>query len=359
MASKKAAPLTLTQAAFAMRQIILVGGITVVFLIVGRVFAEAAIQYWQATHPTPPPPPTAGFGVLPRIAFPESRVKVETFRLEAPATALRPPSDRAAVFFQPSQRASLLAVDKANKQANVLGFLLAPDRISTDMYRWRRTSPLPAVLDYNIITGTFTLRVDWQSNPAFLQGNKLPTEDAAIAASKQILANAGLLPKDMATGSAKITYLKGSGTSYLNTVSYSEADFLQVDLFRSPVFGQYIVMTERPNKGTVRAIISGNADRNQQLVALEYSYLPVDYLSFHTYAIITPNQAYTLLSSGKGYTASASENQTVAVIRNIYLAYYDSGNKPQSYLQPIYVFEGDGGYVGYVSAIDPAYLTAQ
>ena len=40
-----------------------------------------------------------------------------------------------------------------------------------------------------------------------------------------------------------------------------------------------------------------------------------------------------------------------AVVRNVSLAYYDSVI-PQNYLQPIYVFEGDGNFIGYVSAID-------
>lgn len=356
MAAPKAKPLTLTQAAAAMRKVIVATGITLGILIVGRVFLEAAINYWKATHPEPPPPPTVGFGVLPKLAFPESVIKPTKYTLQVSSTNLRPFSDRALVFFQPSQRASLLAVDKASRQATVLGFLFQPERITSEQYRWRRTQPLSAVLDYNIVNGTFTMKVDWQSNPAFLQGNRLPTEDQAIGLAKQTLGSAGILPKDMATGSAKVTYLKSDGDSYTNTVSFSEADFLQVDLFRTPVRSQFPILGERPNKGAVRVIMSGNQDRNLQTVAVEYNYLPVDYNTSHTYPIITPNAGYQLLAAGKGYSASISEGQTEAVIRNIYMGYYDSGNKAQNYLQPIYVFEGDGGYVGYVSAIDPKWI---
>lgn len=356
MAKPKAKPLNLTETAASMRKLILVGGVTLVALIVGRVFFESAVNYWNATHPQPPPPPTVGFGILPKIEFPLTQTSPTKYTLQVPAAQLQASSDRIFVFFEPSKRASLLAVDKATKQANTLGFLFDPERITNEMYRWRRTQPLPAVLDYNIINGTFTLRVDWQSNPAFLQGTRLPTEDAAIDLAKQTISGAGLLPKDMATGSAKVSYLKSSGSSYANTVSYSESDFLQVDLFRTPIYGKFPVLTSKPTKGTIRAIISGSPDRSQQIVALEYNYLPVDYSAVHTYPLLTPQAAFQLLSNGKGYAANVSEGQTEAVIRNISLAYYDSGSTPQDYLQPIYVFEGDGGYIGYVPAIDPKML---
>ncbi|MEP7167199.1 MAG: hypothetical protein ABI758_04440 [Candidatus Woesebacteria bacterium] len=359
MAKPKAKPLTLTQAAYAMRKILLATGITLLVIIVGRIFLESAVNFWVNTHPKAPPPPTVGFGILPRLAFPESVAKPTSFRLEASAATMKATSDRAMVFFQPSKRASLLALDKASVQAKTLEFIFPPERITSESYRWRRTDPLPAVLDYNIVNGTFVLRVDWQSNPSFLQGNRLPDEDSAINTARNKVSEAGLLAKDMATGSAKVTYLKSNNGSYTNTVSFSEADFLQVDLFRTPVFGQFPILTERPNRGTIRAIISGSQDRSQQIIALDYSYLPVDYTVLYTYPIIPPTAAYQMLSAGNGYSASIAEGQTEAIIRNVYLAYFDSGSKPQSYMQPIYVFEGDGGYVGYVPAIDPKWISPQ
>jgi hypothetical protein len=37
------------------------------------------------------------------------------------------------------------------------------------------------------------------------------------------------------------------------------------------------------------------------------------------------------------------------------MGYYESSTY-QQYYQPIYVFKGDGDFVGYVSAIDPRYI---
>lgn len=357
MATQTAKPLTLSQMAFFMRKFILFGGITVAVLIVGRMFLESAVAFWKATHPEPPPPPTVGFGILPPLDLPKKAASGLTYKLEVPVSRLRPVSDRASVFFIASKRANLLALEKANEQAKVLGFLFEPEKITDDVYRWRRERPLPAYLEYNIISGLFTMTVDWQSDPAFLQDKRLPKEDSAIQTTRSILQQVGLLSKDIATGSAKVTYLRATGTSYTTTVSFSEADFLQIDLFRTPVLGVYPVVTTEPTRGTIRAIITPSPDRAQQIAKLEFNYLPVSYENFHTYPIITPSQAYDLLVQGKGGSSVVPEGLTQAVIRTITLSYYDSG-KQQQYFQPIYVLEGDGGYVGYVPAIDPRW-TAQ
>ena len=85
-----------------------------------------------------------------------------------------------------------------------------------------------------------------------------------------------------------------------------------------------------------------------------YNYTQVEYEQFETYPIISGDVAWQKLIDGQGYTAVAPENGSEAVVRRVGLAYYDSLDN-QQYLQPIYVFEGDGGFVAYVSAIDQGY----
>ncbi|PWU24164.1 hypothetical protein C5B42_00500 [Candidatus Cerribacteria bacterium 'Amazon FNV 2010 28 9'] len=347
-------PVTLTQTAFVARRAVVVFGITLLVYVVGRFFIDSFTQYWIATHPTPPPPPTHGFGILPKIAFPTNVGTPTSYKLELPPDRLAPPSDRAYVFFMPSQRASLLALSKAKQQAQDLGFLLEPQQITNDVYRWSHSQPLPATLDYNIVNGTFTQKLDWQSDPTFLQTNQLPNEDDAIAMTRTMLQAANLLGQDIATGSAKITYLKAGTSGYTPTVSLSESDFLQVDIFRTQILGTYDVVTDAPTHGAVRAIITGKQDTNLRFAMIDYKYLPVDYTSAFTYSIISPSEAFVDLRAGKGYTAAMSQSGTDVTIRTIRLGYYDSFT-PQSYLQPIYILEGDGGYIGYVSAVSPTW----
>lgn len=355
MATSTAKPLTLTQAAYFMRKFILISGIMLIVLMVGRFTLSAVIGYWKATHPEPPPPPTVGFGPLPKVQFPANVGTPNSIRMEIPTERLAATTDRAKVFFIPAKRASLLALDKAKQQASVLGFLFDPDPLTTEIYRWRRTTPMTANLDYNIITGTFTMKLDWQSDPAFFQENRLPDENGAIDDARQMLSSAGLLSKDIATSSAKVSYLKASGSTYASTVSLSESDFLQVDIFRDNIDTTYPVVTEIPDKGTIRAIVTGKTDRSLQFASVEYNYVPIEYSSYYTYPVIDPQAAYKLLQQGKGFTAAMPQTGTDVVIRSISLGYFDT-SQDKTYLQPIYILSGDGGYVGYVSAIPTACL---
>ncbi len=173
--------------------------------------------------------------------------------------------------------------------------------------------------------------------------------------TRSLLSSAGLMQQDIATGAAKITYLKSSANGYAPTVSLSESDFLQVDIFRTPIGGKYGFVMDEPDHGVVRAIISGSTDANLRFALIDYKYLPIDYINFETYPIITPTQAFDLLKAEKDYTAQMPQDQTNVVIRTIRLGFYDSYTQ-QQYLQPVYILEGDGGYVGYVPAITAVWV---
>src|SRR5690348_11287393 len=102
---KAVKPVSLTQVASVARKSILAGGIALAILVVSRFFLDSLVTYWKITHPAPPPPPTHGFGILPKIAFPKSVGTPTSYRLEVVPQVLSPKADRAPVFFMPAQRA--------------------------------------------------------------------------------------------------------------------------------------------------------------------------------------------------------------------------------------------------------------
>lgn len=109
--------------------------------------------------------------------------------------------------------------------------------------------------------------------------------------------------------------------------------------------------TPEGEKGSVHAILSGTQRAQNSVVAFEYHYQNVDYTQVETYPIRTAQSAWNLLKAGEGYIAQQGELET-AVIREVLLGYYDSF-EIQDYLQPIYVFRGDTGFIGFVPAVDP------
>lgn len=346
----------LTMVAFLGRQAVKFGAIAVVALIVGRTLFSAFSAYWKATHPPPPPPPTVGFGLLPAIAFPEQsgEDKPASYTLET-ATGTTPNfGDRAKVFFMPRSSPSLLADEEARKRAANLDFLFDPQILDDRTYRWTKSRPLETTLELDIQTNRLELTTDFLSRPELLADNELPDTFRAVSQVKSYLQRAQLLPADMATVAGKTQFLKVVGGELEEAVSVSDANFIQVDLFRNPIDGRYQMYT--PNgRGTVEAIVTGAFDNTDSVVRLNYDYQPIDYTQVHTYPLRSSQAAWKVLQAGEGYIANPGNGQQ-AVIRDIYLGYFDSFDE-QDYLQPVYVFEGDDGFLGYVPALDQQFVS--
>lgn len=352
--------LNLTQTTRIGRLVIKYGAIFLAVLIVGRIFLNSFIKFWRSINPPPPPPPTVGFGLLPAIRFPEqtSEERPANYELETPSGGLPDFGDRAKVFLMIQSTANLLADQKAREIAASYDFVFEPNIISSDIYRWRKSEPLNTQLEMNIFTNYFELSTDYLSRPELLARNDdLPDDYDAVQRVKQYLKRTDLLPADIATAAGEIVYLKALGGELAPAVSYSDADFIQVDLNRVPIDDKYRTYGPEGYKGTVHAIVAGFFGNRDSIVKLEYRYQPVDYQQVETYPLRDPRQAWKILQSGEGFVASGKDLET-ATIRQVELGYYESAQE-QDYLQPIYVFIGDEEFLGYVPAIDPTYIQAR
>lgn len=346
---------TLTDVTQVGRKTVLVAGVLLVVMVVGRFFLTSFIAFWKALNPPPPPPPTVGFGLLPVITFPDefAQTKPLTYELETASGGFPAFPDRAQVFLIKQNTLSLLSDERARAIAAEYNFIFEPETLNATEYRWRRSQPLEAVLEVNIETLQLTLATDYLSRPELLTGETID-EFEAVSRVKALLKRADLLGGDVATAAGEVTFLKILGGETVEAVSLSDADVLQVDLNRNPIDGEYPMYTPEGLKGTIRALVLSGLKGNDSIVELEYNYRELDYSQVHTYPLRSAQQAWQLLTAGEGYIASPSPSDT-AVVRDVILAYFDSYD-PQDYLQPVYVFVGDDGFLGYVPAIDPMYI---
>lgn len=347
---------TLTNVTAAGRQVVKFGLIGLVALMVGRMSVNAFIAYWKATHPPPPPPPTVGFGILPppRFEMQDEEEKPTSYVLETPTGRTPDFGDRARVYFMPKAPANLLADQQAKEIAAKYGFVFAPQVVNDRTYRWTKNTPLNSTFEMDIFSHTFTLTTDYQSRPELLINNNLPTGFDAVNTVKNFLKNSNLLPDDVATASGEILPLKTLGGTNEPAVSLSDADYLQIDLNRTPIDNQVRMFTPEGYKGAISAIVTGALKGSESIVQIESRYYPVDYTQVHTYPIRTAESAWQLLQAGEGFIVDKGRGDQ-AVIRSIKIGYYDDF-EPQEYLQPVYVFEGDGGFMAYVPAVDPKFL---
>ncbi|HPS40419.1 MAG TPA: hypothetical protein PLQ50_00220 [Candidatus Woesebacteria bacterium] len=347
----------LTSANYLGRLLVKYGLVFLVALMVGRILFNAFMNYWKATHPEPPPPPTVGFGILPNIKFPsqDETDKPQSYSLEM-AYGIKEITDRAKVFLVIKSAANLLADERIKEIAANYGFIFSPEVISDQTYRFTKNTPLDMSLEINSVDFTFSLRSNFLSRPDLLTSNgQLPEEFEAIKQVKNFVSSADLLGSDMASASGKVTFLKSIGGELKPAYSLSEANFLQVDINRNPIDQLYKIYTSEGEKGVISAKLTSAFSSNNAIVEMDYFYRQVDYLNFETYPLRTAKSAWNLVQSGDAYVLNG-KGLKEAVVREVELAYYDSFDE-QKYLQPIYVFKGDNNFMAFVPAVSANYLS--
>ncbi|KKR64381.1 MAG: hypothetical protein UU02_C0009G0030 [Candidatus Woesebacteria bacterium GW2011_GWA1_40_43] len=323
---------SLTKIAITSRKVIRYGIYLIIFLIVGRIFLDLGVKIYKKVFPAPPPAPTVRYGKLTKIPFPENGVTAKlTYTIETAEGGL--PTNiptQAKVYFMPKTSANLLSLDTAKSKAAALGFGTDVQQVSDTVYKFKNSN-YPSTLQMNIITGTFSISYDLISDKSPID-LKPPVAEVAASDFRSFLSEANVLPGDL-TGSVTHDFLKISNGQLVSALSLSEANFVKINLFRK---------------------------NYQQIIASEYHYNEVDESQYSTYPIKTPTEALTELQAGKVFIANLglNENEGTLKIRRVFLAYFDP-DAITEYYQPIYVFEGDNGFIAYLPAVISDYYQAQ
>ena len=343
----------LTQVSIITRKIIRYGIYSVIGIIILRGAILGAIHLYRYFFPPPPPPPTVAFGKMPKLPFPERDVPSNLkFRLETPIGSLPNLPYTAKVFYMPRISPTLLSLDYAQKKALNLGFDGEQNQITETVYSFKN-SRYPSELKISIVSGVFSISYNLAEDPSPLT-KKPPTPEVAATRARAFLSRSDLLTKDLSSGSTKTEPVRLNDNKIIGAVSLSDANFVKVNFFRKDYDG-YPSVTPDPNEANIWLIVSGETQREKEIIAGEYHYFPVDETKYATYPIKTAQQAWEELNQQKAFIASLGDNQNQEItIRRIYLAYYDAGVQT-SFYQPIVVFEGDKGFKAYLPAITDQY----
>jgi hypothetical protein len=348
---------SLTGISITSRKAIRFGIYFIMLMIFGRVFLNQGIKIYNKMFPAPPAAPTVKYGKLTKIPFPETGTSVKlTYTLETAEGGLPTNiSTQAKVYFMPKASANLLSLDTAKGKAAAFGFGSELQRVTDTIYTFKNPR-FPATLQINIISNTFSISYDLTADASPIS-LKPPVAEVATSRFKSFLSSAGALPSDL-TGPVTHDFLKISNGQLVSALSLSEANFVKINLFRRN-YDDLPMMTGNPNQANVWAIISGG-NQAQQIIASEYHYHAVDESQFSTYPVKTPQDAFAELQNGQAFIANQGVNKEGEnlKIRHIYLAYFDP-DAESTYLQPIYVFEGDNGFMAYTPAVAADYYQGQ
>lgn len=349
---------SLTQTAIVTRKIIRYGIYFVIFLIVGSILLNTGKKVYRRFFPEPPPEATVEFGRLPSIAFPTKKGLPQlTLNLELTEGNFPELSQQAKIYFMPKPAASLLGLEDAQDKAKSFSFSSQPEQVSQAVYRFNHRRA-PATMEFNIVTGAFSISYDLTKDPGLLD-LRPPAAEVATKTVTSALSNADLLSEDL-TGPTSHEYLvpheflQTDGTPFVTALSRSDANFVRINLFRRDYDG-LPSLTPNPQRANVWFMVSGASERDKQIFAGEYRYFPVDQNEYATYPLKTAEAAWEELIAGGGYIAALGTNEAGNVtVRKVSLAYYDPG-VPSDFFQPVLVFEGDGGFTAYIPAVSPEY----
>lgn len=341
---------TLTETAYYTRRTInwIVLGV-MAYIILRMVWWGVTTAYTRAFPPKPAPPNHA-LGVLPKIVFPQNQTAATpSYRLETIEGTVPVASGAATVYFMPKKPANLLALTQTQTFASKLGLSPAPIQETKNIYRFDDKELMFRRLRYDIVSDNFILRYAFEQDLSVFAEHNIPEPEQAIQLAKNMLTSNNLMKNDFAGGKPAVTFLRSTADTLAETTSLSQADAIRIDFFRKPV-GQLPVVTPLPKEGLIAIVYSGSSNAKKQLLQFAYTYWPIDLENNGTYELKTSNDAWSELTNGGGYIASIKAGVTDVVIRSVTLAYYDSFD-PQMYLQPVFVFEGDEGFIAYVPAV--------
>lgn len=344
--------MALTQVAINSRRGIRYAIYFIVFLTIGRILFGVGVSIYQTLFPAPPPAPTVKFGILSKIPFPPSTPTKFNYILETPDGGLPLTKSQAQVYFMPKNNANLLALDVAKEKAKQLGFSSSEIQENEYLYSFTHET-LPSILKMNIITKNFSISYDLAADRTPID-IKPPPPEIAASSFKAIISSAQLLPTDI-TGPVLHNFYKLNNGQLINAISLSESDLVKINLFRKE-YDELPSVTANPNQANIWAIMSGAGDKAKQIIASEYHYFAVDETQNSTYPLKTSESAFSELNAGSAYIANIGtnkENDSVK-IRRVYLAYYDPDTEADFY-QPVFVFEGDNGFVAYIPAVTSEY----
>ncbi|MCL5003719.1 MAG: hypothetical protein M1352_00435 [Patescibacteria group bacterium] len=352
-----------------------------IFLIIFYlIFAQAfglIIGVIKSLLPIRDVPATVGFGKLPKINLRSFKLSGNppAYELDTITGDLPQMPKKIEVYPVVEPKASYLSLDKAKDVAKRLGFSTDPQSISSSTYYWEQDYQ---TLKMNIFTQNFTLESDLTK--LVIPIGQLPDAAAVAGQAEQLLSGKGLLMYGYENGNQTATMAQIDNGQIIRAQGSANASLARIDFFRTlndpaDKSGKTYppLLPPNPKEGNIQMLVYAPR-KNVDLLNLNYNNWEIDKNSPQTYPLRPITAAWQDVTSGQAAIAYVQDKAATSFdypsevelakvfIRKVYLAYFDDINL-QSYLQPIYVFDGDAtdslgkpyDFTAYALAIDPAW----
>lgn len=258
-------------------------------------------------------------------------------------------TDTARVFFLPQYNPRFGYSEKIYLMAKSFGF-------DTEMVKHQLSGKIATFSDsektLTIDISNFNYKFDRKvDNNLFLSSQlTIPTKTIIENKTVDFLKKIGRYPSELGKGTIKVIYLKYNpiNQNFVNVEKSSQAQLVEIDFYR-PDIDDYSIVTPKffNSQNYVIMLFQGN---DYQVIKSQIAFFEKSEEQVGTYWIKTGEEAWSELNSGLGFVVAGTQGQKNIVIKDMKLRYFDP-DIYQNYLQPVYVFLGEGNFVGYVPAV--------
>ena len=196
---------TLTEASIMSRKGVRYTIYAIIIFMIARSLLFAGIAIYKKIFPPAPTPATVAFGKLSKLPFPQTTKRQLGFTLETANGEIPSFPPQSKVYFMPKVSSNLLSLEFAKEKAKKLGFNEQEQQTTESLYKFYHKT-LPATMETNIITGTFSISYDLNVDPTPLSVHP-PQVEVAVTSIKAFLSPAMLFPSDL-TGPTEHNFLK-------------------------------------------------------------------------------------------------------------------------------------------------------
>ncbi|MFA6017438.1 MAG: hypothetical protein WC744_05110 [Patescibacteria group bacterium] len=184
------------------------------------------------------------------------------------------------------------------------------------------------------------------SSPQLTIPTKTVIENKAVDFLKKI----GRYPDELGKGTTNLIYLKYNpiNQNFVNVEKSSQAQLVEVDFYRPNIDNIDIVTPKFFNSQNYVVMLFQGTDF--QIIKSQVAFFEKSEEQVGTYRLKTGEEAWSELNNGSGLVVAGTLGQKNIVIKSMKLGYFDP-DIYQNYLQPVYVFLGEGDFVGYVPAV--------
>lgn len=344
---------TLSRVTKLTRAVLKWGAIFIVSLFILNILLKVGGRIKNNLFPPPPPAPTVAFGKLPPPEFPENKITSKlSYTLDTVSGALPTMPTQVDIYKIVKSQPALLSLQKARERVSRTGFTKGERQQTNRIYLW--TDVNSRTIKFDIISDDFDLTSDFLKNPKVTAAENLPNQDKAKTIAIKFLDQLEVLKNNLDTSNPKISFLAIKDGLLISTTSFSNAQIIRIDLPQKDINDIPIVY---PDKDTSLAnfLIGGNTNEEQSIVQAHYFYREPDLENPSTYPIKTIDQAFEELKSNQAFIVNLDNKKAGSInIKKVSLGYYLSP-ETQDFFYPVYAFEGDNGFLGYIWAIDPSW----